>query len=129
MITAGYSLASLLQLQPKKGKRLGYGPSFGLFNAAGEYAQLSGDKAFQQRVIETARVGLSSRRKASFLYLFAMAHRFGGGREFLDAIKKEMPRIRKGLQRSLAELPAGRWPGSGRRRLHQRRRGHSGHRA
>ncbi|MHC5040050.1 MAG: RIFT barrel domain-containing protein, partial [Planctomycetota bacterium] len=36
-------------IPPAEGKRLGYGPAFGLFHAAGEVALLSEDKAFQER--------------------------------------------------------------------------------
>ena len=96
---------------PRAAKDLGYGPSFGLFNAAGEYAELSGDAAFQQRVIELARLGAKEKDPSPFLYAIAMGARFAkdeGLREKLAAILKSMA-AKPG--KSLAELPPDQWPG------------------
>jgi len=99
---------------PGKGKRPGYGPAFGLFNAAVEYADLTGDEAFRKRVVETARRGSSAKKnRHRFLTLFAAAHRYTGEQIFLEAIRNTLPAVRTRLAGSLAELPPGRWPGHG----------------
>ena len=97
---------------PSQAGKLGYGPSFGLFNAAGEYADLAGDENFKKRVVETGRLGAKQKSAGRYLSAIAMAVRFsrdGKLRSRLAEILKQMagPASRE----SLAELPTKRWPG------------------
>ena len=56
-------------IPPESGKKLGYCPSFGLFNAAVEYAEISGDKAFRDRVLKLAIEGASHKKPEQFAHL------------------------------------------------------------
>ncbi|MCW8129004.1 MAG: hypothetical protein KIS92_01340 [Planctomycetota bacterium] len=98
---------------PKEGKGLGYGPSFGLFNAAGEYADLSGDKAFQDRVVELARQGAKDKNATTFAYAIAMGARFSKDEALKAKLEEMLKKEAASEGRGLAELPAKDWPGHG----------------
>ena len=96
---------------PKDAKALGYGPDFGLFNAAGEYADLSGDEAFRRRVVEVARMGLAAKEPGPFLYPIAMAARWTGDKALRDGLARALESWQASRGETLAELPPGQWPG------------------
>lgn len=101
-------------IPPVAGKRIGYGPAFGLFHAAVEYADLTADEAFRKRVVATARLGLGDqKRRPLYLPLLAAAYRYSGEAVFRDAVQQALPAVRKSLAGALPRLPAGRWPGHG----------------
>ena len=98
-------------LPPKSAKDLAYGPSFGVFNAAGEYAELAADKAFQERIVAVARMGAQEKEPEQFLYAMALGYRFSKDetlRSQLEAIlKKRAAAPKNGLE----DLPPAQWPG------------------
>jgi hypothetical protein len=111
------ALASILDkgglIPPKDPQRLGYGPAFGLFNAAGEYADLTGDAEWKSRVTEVGRLGIQQKNLSEFLSPVAIASRLGGGPEFASALQNGLAALAKGWTNSLAELAPNRWPGHG----------------
>jgi len=96
---------------PGRGGKLGYGPSFGLFSAAGEYAVLSGDEAFKKRVIETGRLGARQKGAGRYLSAIAMAVRFSNDPKLRARLAEILKNLAAGKDKSLAELPVKRWPG------------------
>jgi len=103
-------------IPPKPGRGLGYGPSFGLFNAAGEYADLTGEADWRSRVTKLARMGLREKNAGTYLYTYAIASRLNRSREFLPAMQTALLEFGKPSDRLLADLPPERWPGHGGRR-------------
>ncbi len=98
-------------IPPKDVKQLEYGPSFGLFNAAGEYAQLSGDKEFQQRVVELGKLGAQQKDPRQFTYAMAMACRFTQDAAQKDQLAATLKKIAADQKPSLSDLPPDQWPG------------------
>lgn len=98
-------------IPPKDGKGLGYGPSFGLFNAAGEYAEVSGDPVFRERVVAVAKLGLKQKDPSSFAYAIAMGARFSQDDELKNALNELLKKAGADAKNSLAELPPAQWPG------------------
>ena len=98
-------------IPPKPGARLGYAPSFGLFNAAGEYAELSGDQTFRQHMVELARQGAKQKRSEQFLYAIALGHRLSGDGELRAKLEAILKRLADAYGSSLSALPVSRWPG------------------
>jgi len=96
---------------PKDLKDLGYGPSFGLFNAAGEYAELSGDQGFKDRVVALAKLGLKAKDAESFAYAVAMAYRFSKDEDLKTQLAQMVKKAGADATNSLAELPSKNWPG------------------
>jgi hypothetical protein len=96
---------------PGPGKRLGYGPSFGLFNAAGEYADLTGDKPFTKRVIEVGNLGVKGKGATRFIHPIAMAVKFTGDEKLRVRLTEIIKAMSDRRGSSLAELPVERWPG------------------
>jgi hypothetical protein len=96
---------------PADTKMLGYGPDFGLFDAAGEYADLSGDAAFRQRVVQTARLGAADKNPENFLYVLAMAQRFTRDAALRDKLSATLAGLKAPERPGLAELPPKQWPG------------------
>jgi len=96
---------------PTGGRRLGYGPSFGLFNAAGEYAMVSGDKAFQQRVIELAKKGATQKKPGQFVYAMAIGYHLTKDGALRSKIASVLTGMAGARSRSLAGLAPERWPG------------------
>lgn len=88
-------------------------PSFGLFHAAGGFAELTGDSDWRRRVIEAARLGTRAKNRDTYLYCFAVASRLGAGAEFEPVIKEVLGALAQRFTNSLAELPPERWPGHG----------------
>jgi PcRGLX-like protein C-terminal alpha/alpha toroid domain/PcRGLX-like N-terminal RIFT barrel domain/PcRGLX-like protein central beta sandwich domain len=98
-------------IPPSEPRRLGYGPDFGLFLAAEEYLDLTGDQGFRKRFLLTADLALARKDPTKYLTVLAAALRLTGEEKY-----------RKGLQRalgaldfsgSLAELDPKMWPGHG----------------
>ncbi|MCK4298338.1 MAG: hypothetical protein KAX80_02330, partial [Planctomycetes bacterium] len=100
-------------IPPKGGRRLGYGPSFGLFDAAGEYADLTGDPDWKRRVVEVGLLGTQQKNVGTYLYSLAIASRLGGGRQFASALRSGLATLAETFTGKLADLPADRWPGHG----------------
>jgi hypothetical protein len=98
-------------IPPADAKRLGYGPDFGLFHAAAEYAELADDEAFRRRVAEVARLGIRDDKPERFLHAIAMAYRFTKDRALADALAKTLAKLAQIDPPSLAELPVKLWPG------------------
>lgn len=98
---------------PKDGKGLGYGPSFGLFNAAGEYAELCGDQSFKDRVVAIAKLGAKEKNPGAFTYAIAMGFRFSKDEELKALLTQMLKKASADAKDSLAELPAKDWPGHG----------------
>ncbi|MBE7466446.1 MAG: hypothetical protein HS116_23495 [Planctomycetes bacterium] len=96
---------------PAAGKGLGYGPSFGLFNAAGEYADLAGDDAFKQRVVELGKRGAAEKDSAAFLYAIAMAYRFSKDASLKAKLESTLSELNHARDTSLSALPPAQWPG------------------
>ncbi len=96
---------------PDDAARLGYGPDFGLFHAAAELAELTGDDALRRRVVQVARLGLKSKKPERFLHAIATAYRFTKDKAFGDALRAVLARLAKVERPSLAELPVRMWPG------------------
>jgi hypothetical protein len=97
---------------PKDGKSLGYGPSFGLFNAAGEYAAISNDASFKDRVVATAKLGAKEKDPSSFVSVIAMGYHFSKD-EDLKKVLTETLKKSVAKAESLADLPTKDWPGHG----------------
>ncbi|MCZ7646083.1 MAG: hypothetical protein M5U26_12480 [Planctomycetota bacterium] len=96
---------------PAPGKGLGYGPSFGLFNAAGEYADLSGDEGFRKRVIELGKQGIQAKNASAFIYAIAMAYRYSKDEALKTKLNELLAKLATERDDSLAALPESRWPG------------------
>jgi len=95
----------------KGGGRLGYGPAFGLFNAAGEYAMVSGDQGFRERVIALAKRGATQKNPGQFVYAMAIGYHLTKDDALRSKIDAALARLAGGRSRSLAGLPTERWPG------------------
>ncbi|MFB3891417.1 MAG: hypothetical protein ACE15C_05265 [Phycisphaerae bacterium] len=100
-------------IPPPAGKGLGYGPSFGLFMAAGEYADLTGDKAYQDKVVECGRIGLKDKNVGEYIHPIAMAVRFSKDEQIRTALADVLKKIAAAPQDSLEDLPPALWPGHG----------------
>lgn len=98
-------------IPPSEGKRLGYGPSFGLFNAAGEYALISGDKGFQDRVVELAKMGADAKDPGQFLYAIAIGYQLSNDQALKDKLTNALKELSNRKKSSLIDLPTKRWPG------------------
>jgi len=98
-------------IPPAPGRSLGYAPSFGLFSAAGEYADLTGDKDFIKRIIATGKMGARQKSPARFLYAIAMAVRFSRDKDLRAKLVEILTGLANRKGDSLAELPVDRWPG------------------
>jgi hypothetical protein len=96
---------------PKNIADMGYGPAFGLFNAAGEYAELSGDKAFQQRIVELANIGAKAEHPGEFIYAIATGYRLSKDESLKAKLESILDTILKRPKNSLADLPEKDWPG------------------
>jgi hypothetical protein len=111
------ALASILDksglVPPKGGTDLDYSAAFGLFNAAGEYADLSGEVEWKRRVTEVGRLSTQQKNPGEFLYAIVTASRLAGGSELTAAIQNVLATLAKGWTNSLAETPPDRWPGHG----------------
>ncbi len=104
-------LDSSALIPPADAKDLGYGPDFGLFNAAGEYAELSGDAAFRKRVVEVARMGAKDKEPGRFLYAIAMGVRLTGDKAMRDSLAQVLAKTAAAGDPTLADLPPAAWPG------------------
>ncbi len=91
--------------------RLGYGPSFGLFTAAIEYLDVSGDEAFKKDFLALAERGLTEKKQNNFVAVFAQAYRISKDQKYLAALKKVLAGVK--IEGSLCELPRNQWPGHG----------------
>jgi len=98
-------------IPPKEGKKLEYGPGFGLFNAAGEYAALSGDNDFQQRVVELAKLGAKEKDPRQFVYAMATGCRFTQDAAMKEQLSATLKKIIADAKPSLCDLPPEQWPG------------------
>ncbi|HEY3323040.1 MAG TPA: hypothetical protein VGP72_21490 [Planctomycetota bacterium] len=96
---------------PKSAKDLGYGPSFGIFNAAGEYAELADDKAFQERLVAVARMGAKEKEPDPFLYAIAMGYRFSKDEALKTQLESMLKKRIASPKESLELLPPEQWPG------------------
>ncbi len=96
---------------PEDGRRLGYGPDFGLFHAAVELAELTGDAKLRARVVEVARMGLKHKDPARFLYAIAAACRWAEDDGLKEKLRGVLDKLVEDTRPSLAELPASMWPG------------------
>ena len=96
---------------PKNIADLGYGPNFGLFNAAGEYAELSGDAAFQDRLVAVARLGATEKEPDQFIYAMAVGYRFGKDETVLKALDAILHKRIMANQTALEDLLPAQWPG------------------
>ncbi|MCY3024668.1 MAG: hypothetical protein NTW87_37325, partial [Planctomycetota bacterium] len=98
-------------IPPKSAKELAYGPSFGVFNAAGEYAELSDDKAFQERVVAVARMGAKEKEPEQFLYAMALGYRFSKDETLRAQLETILRKRAATPKNSLEDLPPEQWPG------------------
>ena len=99
------------QIPPKNVADMGYGPSFGLFNAAGEYAEISGDKEFQQKLVEVANIGAKSEKPGEFIYAIAAGYRLSKDESLKSKLEGILEKMAKDQKSSLADLPEKEWPG------------------
>ena len=100
-------------IPPQEGTRLGYASGFGLFQAAVEVAELSGDRGFRERVVELARFGLQQKRAEAFIAPVAAAARLTGEAAFREGLAEIAAGVTDACRGSLAALPVDRWPGHG----------------
>ncbi|MGD0089082.1 MAG: hypothetical protein ABSE73_04115 [Planctomycetota bacterium] len=98
-------------IPPKSAKDLAYGPSFGVFNAAGEYAELAADKAFQERVVAVARMGAQEKEPEQFLYAMAMGYRFSKDETLRTQLETILKKRAAAPKNGLEDLPPEQWPG------------------
>jgi hypothetical protein len=93
--------------------KLGYGPGFGVFNAAGEYAQLSGDQDFRQRVIAMARKAAGAKEAQQLVYAIAIGAILANDEALRAKVAELLQQIEKGAHDGLEDQPPSTWPGHG----------------
>jgi len=96
---------------PKDINQLGYGPGFGLFNAAGEYALLSGDKEFTAKLVETAKLATTAKNSRELIGLIAYGAHFSDDKALKDALANLLKQCGTGLDAGIEDLPPEQWPG------------------
>jgi len=98
-------------IPPQSANQLGYGPSFGLFSAAGEYADLTGDQEFTKRVVALGKMGAEQKQPQEFVHAIAMAVRLSGDQKLRTRLVEILRDLAGKQGDTLVELPAEQWPG------------------
>jgi len=100
-------------IPPESNAKLGYASDFGLFQAAVEYAELTGDRDFRNRVAQLARFGLQQKDARPFTVAMAAAARLSDDPVLRTKLGDVLASAATSFDDSLAALPVHRWPGHG----------------
>ncbi|MBA3709559.1 MAG: hypothetical protein H0W83_12155, partial [Planctomycetes bacterium] len=94
-------------------KALAYGPDFGLIEAAAEYAALSRDDAFRDRVVALARTCASAEHPRDFLGIIAVGTWLSRDDALSAQVAKVLKKMATETDEGLEDQPAASWPGHG----------------
>ncbi|MBA2480583.1 MAG: hypothetical protein H0V44_07970, partial [Planctomycetes bacterium] len=95
----------------KNAAAAGYGPGFGLYEAACEYARLTRDADFQARLIETARIAAGAKDPRESIGIMAIAAMLSHDEALTARTASLLAEMTASTHDGLEDEPVASWPG------------------